>query len=280
MEDNLESALIMEDDADWDVYLKPLLEQVSAGTRNLFSNLPATFSPPHMTGAGTATSAYGDNWDVLWLGHCGDPFPEDLPDNKDLPADDPGRIAMARKHVIADDPTVAPPDKLTGFQDFMAYPPRTRWVHTSAAPICMFAYALSQRGARKILFDLSVDRLTGAIDNALAELCKRAVSSWPDLARQEPADRAATAQDYGLYTKCVSVTPPLFFHHRGKGRIAADSDINTWGVVEEGAPPAIRLKGSTENIAWSARLNIRNLLMGLPLENQFEFNMSGTNPLL
>lgn len=220
VEDNLESALIMEDDVDWDVRLKSQLEQVARGSRNIF---PSGSNP---------NSPYGDDWDVLWIGHCGELFPEDLDENK-------GKTPY-KKFLIKDDMTVPPRDKLTSLIDFGKYPEHTRIVHVGAAPICTFAYALSQRGARKVLLDMSIDGLSGHYDNALAQLCRNA---------------ARTEDPSALHAKCISVTPPIMFHHRAKGSMGQDSDtIET----EDG----FREKGFTEDIVWSARNNIRNMING------------------
>ncbi|KAI1371889.1 glycosyltransferase family 25 protein [Hypoxylon crocopeplum] len=246
IEDGLESALIMEDDMDWDVRLKPQLERIAQGARALLSSTSKTPSSP-----------YGDDWDLMWLGHCGEVFPETLDENKEKPADDPGIQYMSRKFVIEKDLTVPPKDRVTGLVDFKSHPEFTRFLHITGAPICTFAYALSQRGARKVLFDLSVDHLTGPFDNALAGLCRRAVSTW--------GTKDSTASgDRGLDAKCISVTPPIFFHHKARGLVNGDSDIQT---VEDGQ---IREKGRTENIVWSARNNIRNMILGTRMESQYE----------
>ncbi|XXH01163.1 hypothetical protein Hte_007516 [Hypoxylon texense] len=245
IEDDLDSALIMEDDMDWDVRIKPQLERVAQGARALLSSASKPNSP------------YGDDWDLMWLGHCGEVFPETLDENKEKPANDPGIQYMSRKFVIEKDLTVPPKDRVTGLVDFKNHPEYTRWVHITGAPICTFAYALSQRGARKVLFDLSVDHLTGPFDNALAGLCRRAVSTWG-------VKDFAAAGDRGLDAKCISVTPPIFFHHKAKGLVNGDSDIQT---VNDGQ---IREKGKTENIVWSARNNIKNMIMGTRMESQYE----------
>ncbi|PSR92323.1 hypothetical protein BD289DRAFT_451804 [Coniella lustricola] len=238
LEESLDSALIMEDDMDWDVRLKPQLELTAAG-----------------------------------------PFPENLEENLDASVDDDtdyGLQAMARKFTILGDATVPSHAHLTGIVDFAQHPEHTRWVHVTAAPICTFAYAVSRRGAHKILYDLSVDRLVGPFDNALAWLCRRAVGSWRGLGRGEDPDSLG---DRGLDAKCLSVTPPLFFHHKAKGLVNADSDIHNYGGgdggddSEEGAsekpPPEMREKGTTENIVWSARLNIANMIADREMESQW-----------
>ena len=230
---------------DWDTRLKSQLPMVAQGARELLE----------VPGKDTPTSPYGSDWDLLWLGHCGEVFPELLDENKEKPTASPGIEYMSRKFVIPNDPTVPEPDKVTGLINFGSHPPHTRWVHITGAPICSFAYALSNRGARKVLFDLSVDHLTGPFDNALAGLCRRAVSSH---AAASPAE----AGDRGLDARCVSVTPPLFFHHKAKGLANADSDIQT---VANGD---VREHGTTENIVWSARNNLRNMIMGTEMESQ------------
>ncbi|KAI1172632.1 hypothetical protein F4777DRAFT_560696 [Nemania sp. FL0916] len=227
VEEDLESALIMEDDMDWDVRLKTQLKQIAEGARYLMPSGRAPSSP------------YGDSWDVMWLGHCGEVFPEQLPENEGKP--------LHPKYTITNDQTVPPIGKLTGLVKFADHPEFTRWVHVSGGPICSFAYALSRSGARKVLFDLSVDRLGGPFDNALAGFCRDGASGNLD----------------GLQAKCLSVTPPVFFHHRAKGRISGDSDI------QSGASTDVREKGATENIMWSARNNLRNMMLGLEMESQF-----------
>lgn len=255
---------------DWDVRLKPQLELTAAGARAILSSLPDVFFPKgRASSAATSSqssplSPYGDDWDILWLGHCGEPFPEDLEENRGLPPDDHGRAAMARKFTILGDATVPPYDHLTGIVDFAQHPEHTRWVHVTAAPICTFAYAVSHRGAQKILYDLSVDGLTGPFDNALAWICRRAVGSWSGLGKGEDPESLG---DRGLDAKCLSVTPPLFFHHKAKGLVNADSDIQNYG--EGGELPEMRDRGSTENVLWSARLNLANMIAGKDMESQW-----------
>lgn len=211
--------------------LQSQLETVAKGTRTLLGSGSKPDSP------------YGDGWDLLWLGHCGEIFPEQLDENKGEP--------LYPKFVIKDDKTVPPLDKITGLVDFKSYPEFTRWVHVTGAPICSFAYALTRRGAQKVLFDLSVDRLDANFDNALGTFCRNGGSRKGD--------------PTGLNAKCLTVTPPVFFHHRPKGLIGAESDIVDHGDESQ----KIREKGTSENIMWSARNNIRNMLMNTKMESQF-----------
>ncbi|KAI0124057.1 family 25 glycosyltransferase [Xylariales sp. AK1849] len=254
IDEDLDWALIMEDDVDWDVRLKAQLEQVAKGARWLSGK-----SADHQ---GLPNSPYGDDWDVLWLVHCGDLFPEHMSETKDTPADHLGMQWMKRRYTIANDTTVPPRARLSGMQGvdvIREAPEQTRFVHVAGAPICTFAYALSRAGAQKVLFDLSVDHLRGTLDNALGALCRDGVIG----AVNETSPEVASSMDI----KCVAVSPPVFFHHRPKGSLDGDSDI----IPVDGGENNARTfeTGFTENVMWSARNNIRNMIVGGEMESQF-----------
>ncbi|TEY47668.1 hypothetical protein BOTCAL_0302g00160 [Botryotinia calthae] len=238
VEQNLTSALIFEDDVDWDTRLKSQLLTFAAGSK--FIQYTST-TPSNLI------SPYGDNWDLLWLGHCGEVFPETLDEYKSLSPSSPEIAHLSRKYIITSDPTVAPPIHFKGFQN-ATQNPHTRWVHISGGPICTFAYALSQQGARKVLWDLSVDKLAGPFDNALAGLCR-----WGRDSKR-------------LGMRCISVTPGLFQHHKARGWIGGDSDIQKVGSTKG----EVREKGVTENVVWSARMNVREMLMGEKIRGQWD----------
>ncbi|KAK6088748.1 glycosyltransferase family 25 protein [Seiridium cupressi] len=223
----LESALIIEDGMDWDVRLKSQLGRIAQGTRAL---IPSGLSP---------LSPYGDSWDLLWLGHCGEVFPETLPENE-------GR-AEHPKYVIAKDETVPPFSQITGPVDWKKYEEFTRWVHISGAPKCPFAYALSQIGARKVLYELSVQHLDGTLDNALSNLCRKGASEHPE----------------GLRAKCLSVTPPLFSPYKTGDHVRGNYGAQK---IEETSFHEVKPTG---NIVWSARDGIKNTAVGLKMENHF-----------
>ncbi|PBP20863.1 hypothetical protein BUE80_DR008440 [Diplocarpon rosae] len=237
VEEGISTALIMEDDMDWDVRLKDQLQHIAAGARTL---QPLPTHPP--------ASPYGDDWDLLWLGHCGEVFPEVLEEYASMDPNSPDFVYVSTKYTIENDLTVPPPARVAGFQNYTTSP-YTRWVHVTGAPICTFAYALSLEGAKKVLFDLSVDHLAGPFDNALAGLCR-----WG-----RPETR--------LGMRCFTVTPPVFMHHKAKGYSNGDSDIQ---VVGGGGKGSLREVGTTENMVWSARLNTREMIMGEDMKSQFK----------
>lgn len=208
VEQDLSSALILEDDADWDIRIKSQLFDFAKGSRYLL-NQPET-KETH--------SPYGDGWDVLWLGFCHD----------DIPTEDP------RTYLIENDISIPRPDHMhfNNPELFSNYPNYTRIVHMVGSPICTFGYAVSHRGAQKILYALSVKELRGIFDNALSWWCS----------------------DHSQDSVCIDAHPSYFYQHRAAGGSGKNSDIN------DGLPPMT--KGETYNIRWSTRLNLEQLVTG------------------
>ena len=62
-----ESAFIVEDDVDFDVELKDQIRLVSNNVREFMGTTAENALP------------YGENWDVLWLGHCGSAIEDWMP---------------------------------------------------------------------------------------------------------------------------------------------------------------------------------------------------------
>ena len=214
VEKGISTALIIEDDSDWDVRIKQQLVNFAVGARWLqglsTENPTLTHSP------------YGDDWDVLWVGTCIDAI--DATDE--------------RTFVINNDATA--PDYADLFHpenvvpDWIARHPRqSRLVHVAGEPMCTFAYAVSQRGARKLLYNLAVKELQGNFDNALAWAC-----------RDKPLD-----------TQCISVYPSLFHSHKAAGWAGKNSDTK-----EEGAPEEAEAR--TDEIQWPVKTNLEKLIRG------------------
>ncbi|KAK8175328.1 hypothetical protein IWX90DRAFT_379063, partial [Phyllosticta citrichinensis] len=120
------SVLILEDDADWDIKIHEQAKMVASAMRNLSTPSNATAAPGW---------PWGNHWDVLWLGHCGErlPFPEEIEESE---AEELGPEAF-------DDDDIRLGDG----------PPFTRWIQYAAGPICSFAYAVNGRSVAHILDD-------------------------------------------------------------------------------------------------------------------------------
>lgn len=231
VEENLSSALIMEDDMDWDVHLKAQLLQFAAAAQSLQTKF-------HHNQTLASPSPYGQDWDMLWVGSCASTFSEHLPEHMQVAAAD----RDDRQVLIRDDPTVPTEPHILGNMSFSwrNYPAQTRVVYVPGDNICSFAYALSAAGARKALLYMGIEGQHKPFDNHLSDLCRLRAGGM----------------------RCVSVVPSLFVHHRPKGRVSADSDIH-------GGSDEVREVGFTENILYSTRLNLANLLRGLQPEKQW-----------
>lgn len=221
----LSSALIMEDDVDWDVRAKDILKNYArssnallnsaAGSAISFKSLPAN--------PATITSPYGDGWDVLWLGHCGMDFKSG--DSRVIHANDdtvPETQYLRSWDVKAETPLAI-------------YPNHTRVAMPVSDGVCSLAYAVSQKGARSILNSIGLEKLDAAFDLMLRDFCV--------------GDNGRQAH------KCLGVLPQIFDHHRRKGSISGESDIEDHG-------DAVREKAETLNIRWSVRMNMDKILRG------------------
>lgn len=153
LQNSYTTALILEDDADWDVALKMQLREFARGVRLLNGEENAPKTAP-----------YGTDWDILWIGGC---------------ASGPGANETTF-FAIPDDPTVPSPDKRDGWggpletwkQQYPNLPiGTTRFLYRAEMGCCTYGYAVTREGAKKILAALSVDRLDCAVDNAMSDLC-------------------------------------------------------------------------------------------------------------
>ncbi|KXJ90051.1 hypothetical protein Micbo1qcDRAFT_73562 [Microdochium bolleyi] len=248
---NLSSALIMEDDIDWDVRIHKQLYDFARSAQALTQPLASgaktyadpTYPRPQEGSPGTVPdlslfdlprtvpakrSPYGDDWDLLWLGHCGMRFVS--PDNAAAPK---GRVIHHNDDTVAEKRYLW---SITGpFKLVEDYPQHTRAVHHSEEGVCSLAYAVSQRGARKLLYELGTKDLKDGFDILLRFFCNGGGGRKPHL--------------------CLSVSPALFHHHRPAGPLAAQSDIGDHG-------DGFREHPLTDMVRWSVRLNADALLDG------------------
>lgn len=140
-----QTALILEDDADWDVNIHYQMQLLSTAIRNL-TNASADDRSP-----------YGSKWDVIWLGHSGDQS-----------------FNTATPHVEYTDPTTFP------FQSY-AWWTKTfleqynkaghRSVQWPIEPTGLIAYAVNVGVAQKILHHLG-EGAHQAIDIEMRYLCQ------------------------------------------------------------------------------------------------------------
>ena len=146
----LSSALIIEDDADWDLNLKPMMEYIALGSQTLLDT--PQDEAPH--------SPYGDGWDLIWLGHCA---------SSTINGD-------GRRFILRNDPNVPPIKHRVNYgeiPEMSTYDENTRIMFFTAGNTCTYAYALSHHGAAKILKYLSIDIFNKPIDYGLREMCDK-----------------------------------------------------------------------------------------------------------
>lgn len=119
-----DTALILEDDVDWDVNIKEQTVRIAEAVR-AYTNV-----------TGTEEAPYGRWWDVLWMGHCAE------------------FVDMGKSHLAFPDPTRIAKNKYSGWvkeEHVMQIPEQERFVQQALGPICTFGYAISRAGAIKIL---------------------------------------------------------------------------------------------------------------------------------
>lgn len=206
--------MVLEDDVDWDVTFRSQLEYYALGSQALLNTTtiqqPQPFSP------------YGDGWDLQFLGHCG------------VWADS----ADARRFLIHNDGSVLPRSRFpNNGPDMSPYANTTRVMFKADGMICTYGYAMTQRTARKLIKNLSIDTYSGAFDLGLQDLCKEGGRG-------------------GAALNCLSVHPPLIEMHRSAGSLAKDSDIVSYEA------DSVRMQAVSDRIVRSTRLNLDVLIDG------------------
>jgi hypothetical protein len=250
---NITSALILEDDIDWDIRIKPQLTSFARAARLLLQPLQQTTNqfldpshptpreneghtdfnlPEHELSVTKPTdSPYADisRWDLFWLGHCGARFPRASDLNVPL-----GRVVLANDSTVPEHKFL---DMELGNDELLTeYPPHTRVVSRARVNSCSLAYGISQPGARKFLYELGVHKMSDTNDIMMRFVCD-----------------GVDGRSLGT---CLTVQPQLFQHHRPVGSRAGFSDINAYG---EG----YNERATTANVRWSVRLNLPRLVDGV-----------------
>ncbi|PKY01789.1 hypothetical protein P168DRAFT_258616 [Aspergillus campestris IBT 28561] len=215
VDEGISSAIIMEDDSDWDVTIKTQLQSVAIALQALQG-----------TSAAATTSPYGDDWDILWLGHCGINWRSNS-------------SYFAASH----DPTVTPTHHFTPV--FRESPPinrteDTRLVFEAEDGVCSYLYAVSNSAAKKMLSALSVSPTGmkedfdsgGQLDITLGRMCR------------------------ANFLKCYAPFPSL------TGRLMTSSDIKDSDESAEQGREKSRTPPGSANVVYSTLLNINRILDG------------------
>ncbi|OAP54916.1 hypothetical protein AYL99_10616 [Fonsecaea erecta] len=180
--ERIQTAMILEDDADWSPFIKDQLFELATGARALQES------------SDSAPSPYGHDWDLLWLGH-----------NRIGPTNDEQNI-----WVIDHDFTV-PPLQHRNSRWRQSHVPEdalrndTRLFFKAYAGMCLYGYAVTYEGARKMLSSMSAQPRNQPVDQSVSDMCRGKMAKGFD---------------------CYGVWPPLISTHRSAGYKSQDSDIN------------------------------------------------------
>ncbi|KAK9491431.1 hypothetical protein V1508DRAFT_207589 [Lipomyces doorenjongii] len=213
IDNNLETALILEDDIDWDENIHQIFHDLSL---QMQSNKLRLVKP---TDHERATAPYGLDWDVLFLGQCLDQAHPDLRDLVQIYDDTNVPSREGTQQVFLDQM-----ESLGVKGDDVG---KKRLLSPAYGPACTMGYAITRRGAQRLLLNLSYLGLRGPVDN----------------------DMAWTLQDGKI--RGYTVTPPLFAAWRVGGQ--KDSDNYTPNPNQAMAEKGNRA-GSSQNLKSSARV--------------------------
>ena len=225
---DISSALIIEDDVDWDVNIKSIMGAWSWQLQhnNSLHQVAATTGDRWTSESDEKKCAYGCDWDELYMGQCANtPDPEHLEDHWSYY--DPHTPAVSTNS----HPTTNEMVKVWG------YDPTTtgiRVVSRTYGPLCTMGYAVSNLGAKRMLYQIGGWRLFGLpVDNEIAFRTQEGKLSG--------------------YT----LTPPAFTAwHTGGSR---DSDNNA-GIENNGFSSQGVAGGSSPGLLNSARKAMAELL--------------------
>ncbi|KAH9866195.1 hypothetical protein J1614_008760 [Plenodomus biglobosus] len=253
LDSGLETALILEDDVDWDIRLRSVqIPLAASAARQLLppirSHHPfANFRNSHMQYWGNH-----DAWDLLYLGHCGDYFDEVTKDGIDTSRQSFNLSAMP--HVTYEDPTLPPEPELHPFTQqlfrLLKMPQQSRVMHRSKFPLCSFGYAVTRPAAMRLLDDLAPPRYQKngprAFDVALLHACGKGDS----IPSPTPESAESMALPPGL--RCWTLNSELFHHMPGQSQIAeaGKKSGQRFGIppVDQAAIEQIEDRNETSNI--------------------------------
>lgn len=174
IEENITTALIMESDADWDLRIHDILPGVATGAKQI-ADYPFA-ATDHPRDLSIDASPYGDNWDILWIGHCGS-----HPGGS-------GRVYHFNDTTVPDEEHE---NTFVGRPRRKLYPEGSRLVFEFHITICTTAYAISHKGAVKMLKYLEESNLN--IDVRMQALCEMdpaltCLATWPQVMSAAPSE--------------------------------------------------------------------------------------------
>lgn len=266
LDSGAETALILEDDVDWDIRLRSV--QIPLAASAVRTLLPPTGSNHPLNNLkSNHTQYWGDHdaWDLLYLGHCGDYWDEV---SEYGPKTDRQSFNLSAKpHAIYQDPTLPSRGDLHPFTQSLFHllkmPEQSRVMHRSKFPLCSFGYAVTRNAAKRLLEDLAPPKYrkngARAFDVALLHACNKGEnvpSVTPKISRSRISRTAHQAAHLPVQKKNTKPTPGLrcwtlnseLFHH-----MPGPSQVDEFGKMsgeKPGIPPV--------DLAGRAQIKSRN----------------------
>lgn len=258
----LETALILEDDVDWDIRLRSIQIPLAASAART-ALPPKRPLNPFTRGDRNRSQYWGDHgsWDLLYLGHCGDYFNEVTNDGL-VPMDKPFNLSDLA-HVVYKDPTLPVRSELHPFTQSLfsalQMPAHSRAFHRSKFPLCSFGYAVTRPAAERLLGDLAPPKLREkgprAFDVALLHACnkgEKTPSPTPWMNPKPHPDPNLRHKYASPGLRCWTLNSELFHHMPGDSQIA---QIGASMGETHGIPP-VDLAGQTQVIYRNETTNI------------------------
>ncbi|KAK9326841.1 hypothetical protein V1520DRAFT_350383 [Lipomyces starkeyi] len=219
LESEFETLLVLEDDVDFDVHIHDIFETLS---RQMQHNR-IRITPP--TEHEKKAAPYGLDWDVLFVGQCSDHSNDD-------------RLDLAH---IYEDPNV--PSRHDTFFHFIGQMEslgirdsnfgKMRVIAPSWNPVCTMGYAITRRGAERLILDISYRGITGPVDIDIIRKLQQGI------------------------IRGYTITPPLFSAWRVDG--AKDSD-NQALENDQSKLGTGNLNGYSTSLKMSARKEMVKIL--------------------
>ncbi|KAI4704400.1 hypothetical protein J4E81_001466 [Alternaria sp. BMP 2799] len=259
LDSGLETALILEDDVDWDIRLRSVqIPLAASAARQLLP--PPRAQHPGVNAASNHTQYWGDQdaWDLLYLGHCGDYF--DIVTEDGPKTDRQSFNLSAMPHILWQDPTLPSWINLHPFtQDLfrlLGMPEKTRVMHRAKFPLCSFGYAVTRRAAERLLNDLAPPKLkksgARAFDVALLHACNKGENTPSPTPEWQKANARSRSKYPSPGLRCWTLNSELFHHMPGK------SEIDSIGekLGEEHSLPPVDLAAQAQVVYRNETTNI------------------------
>lgn len=257
LDSGLETALILEDDVDWDVRLRTVQIPLAANAARALMPIKPSLNFLNSE-AQTPSNYWGDHgtWDVMYLGHCGDYFNKVTYDGLMFNGNPFTLNDVA--HLVYDDPTLPIPSELHPFtQDLfsaLGMPKHARVLHRSKFPLCSFGYAVTRPAAQLLLGKLAPLELKPegprAFDVALLHACLQGANETDPISSRW----GSPPSEFNRGLRCWTLNSELFHHMPGESEIASVGK-KLGEEVGQGLPP-VDLAGQTQALSRNETTNI------------------------